>query len=292
VTPPALGDRGPARWLVALGLAALAIGCGEADETHTLKPIVLGMSSSLGPSYDDGDLVIYEAKLPVRLPILRPHTAALKSLQATNVPPYGRMPWLQKDEVALQVSWTLTNLDPDPHAVEILIDPWNEFVRYWPGIAVTDVAREQFLPNLSGIDVMLELPGTSSGSASRRFGTFTFQDMDELAIDLATVMSILDSGPAPDPDNPDQDPRVMLVNHAFAVENRSFHDPLIAPYIPDLIAGLIGFDLGLRSYAPANLAIEIVVELLDRGSGKVLSRDDEGETLPVPTAFITAGYGG
>jgi hypothetical protein len=194
--------------------------------------------------------------------------------------------------VELQVSWTLTNLDPEPHAIEILIDPWNEFVRYWPGMAVTSVERQQFLPNLSGIDTMIELPGTSRGDASRRFGTFTFHDLRELAIDLATVMNILQNGPAPDPENPDQDPRVLLVNHTFHIQNRSFDDPLIAAYIPAVIAGLIGFDLGLRSYAPANVALEIVVELLDRKSGKVLDRHSGGDPIPVPAQSITAGYAG
>jgi hypothetical protein len=287
-----LRDRGPAPLWLGIAFAVLALGCTDQDETITLAPIVLGMSSTMGASYDDGELTIYEAKLPVRLPIARVDAATLNSLRETRPVPYGRMPWLHASDVELQVSWTLTNLDPDSHAVEILIDPWNEFARYWPGMAVTSLERQQFLPNLSGIDTMLALPGTSSGKASRRFGTFTFHDMRELAIDLATVMNIIENGPAPDPEDADQDPRVLLVNHAFAVENRSYDDPLIAAYIPGVIAGLIGFDLGLRTYAPANLAIEIVVELLDRDSGKVLDRHSDGERMPVPSRYITAGYGG
>jgi hypothetical protein len=116
--------------------------------------------------------------------------------------------------------------------------------------------------------------------------------MDEVATDFATVMNILKFGPAADPANPDEDPKVTLANHAFAVENRSFDDPLVAPFVPQVIAGLVGFDIGLRTYEPANLAIELVVEVLDKDSGKVLARDDDAEPIPIPTQYITVGSGG
>jgi len=123
-------------------------------------------------------------------------------------------------------------------------------------------------------------------------GTFTYQDMEEVVIDLATVMNIIENGPAGDPADPDSDPKVTLANHAFNIKNRSYDDPLVAPYIPGTIAGLTGFDIGLRTYAPANLAIEIVVEVVDKDSGKVVDRDSDREILRVPNDYITVGYGG
>jgi hypothetical protein len=235
---------------------------------------------------------MYEVKLPVQLRITQPTDEERQQLNQATVEPYDNAPWITIDEVKVQVSWTLTNLDPDPHNVEVLLDPWNEFGRYWPGLALVDADDEEFLPNYSGIDILMELPGTSSGESSRRFGTFTYQDMDEVATDLATVMAILKFGPQPDPANPDEDPTVTLANHAFAVENRSYDDPLVQQYVPQTIAGLVGFDIGLRTYEPANLAIELVVEVLDKDSGKVLARDDDRTPLPIPAAYITVGYGG
>jgi hypothetical protein len=226
------------------------------------------------------------------LRITQPTDEERQQLNQATVEPYGRAPWITIQEVKVQVSWTLTNLDPDPHNVEILLDPWNEFGRYWPGLALVDADDEEFLPNYSGIDILMELPGTSSGDNSRRFGTFTYQDMDEVATDLATVMAILKFGPQPDPANPDEDPTVTLANHAFAVENRSFDDPLVQQFVPQTIAGLVGFDIGLRTYEPANLAIELVVEVVDKDSGKVLARDDDRTPLPIPGDYITVGYGG
>lgn len=286
---PGMGAWGPVLGMV-VGVATL--GCTESEETHTMKPLVLGMTSNMGASYESEEMTMYEVKLPVQLRIAQPTNEERDALYQETVVPYEHAPWVTIDEVKVQVSWTLSNLDPDPHNVEILLDPWNEFGRYWPGLALVDADDEEFLPNLSGIDILMELPGTSSGDSSRRFGTFTYQDMDEVAIDLATVMNILQNGPQPDPANPDEDPTVTLANHAFAVENRSFNDPLVAPFVPQVIAGLVGFDIGLRTYEPANLAIELVVEVLDKDSGKVLARDDDSEPVPIPAAYITVGYGG
>lgn len=286
---PKVGVLGPA---LAIGLALTAIGCGDSDETQTMNAVALGMTSDMAASYDDGELTMFEVKLPVQLRISRPTQEERQALHQDNVAPYGRSPWITTDDVEVQVSWTLTNLDPDAHAVEILVDPWNEFGRYWPGLALVDADREEFLPNLSGIDILMELPGTDSGGESRRRGTFTYQDMNELAIDLATVMNIIENGPTADPANPEEDPSVMYANHAFAVENRSFSDPLVQPYIPGVIAGLTGFDIGLRTYEPANLAIELVVEVLDKDSGKVVERDSDREILDPPDEYITVGFGG
>src|SRR4029077_5917631 len=84
-------------------------------------------------------------------------------------------------------------LEKDGQNVEILIDPWNEFGRYVPGV---NVGEEETVPNLSGIDLLIHVDGMQ-----RRTGTFTFDDMDEVAIDLATVENILVQNP-PEPAMP------------------------------------------------------------------------------------------
>lgn len=71
----------------------------------------------------------------------------------------------------------------------------------------------------------------------------------------------------------------QLVNHAFETQNRSSDgDVLARPYIPGTIAGLVGFDLGLRTLEPANVAIEIVLELVDVNGDK-LDRDALDPTI-------------
>ena len=293
VAAPTSWGRSPTRLALAGVLALVAVGCGSKDETRSLQPKQLGMSSDMAAVYDDGQMQTYEVKLPVPFPVIAPTSAELAGLQGNAVEPYGRQPWVLKSDVQYQITWTLSNLDPDTHNVELLVDPWNEFGMYWPGMAVTNAQRQEQSPNLSGIDILMEVPGTTRGAASRRFGTFTVQDMDELAIDFATVLEIIKSVPPPVPgSNATDNPAIGLVNHAFARENRSYKDPLVAKYIPKVIAGLTGITLGMRTYEPANVAIEIVVEVVDKGSGKVVQRDQSYAIIAPPTNFVTVANGG
>src|SRR5690606_16323764 len=198
--------------------------------------------------------------------------------ELTNQPvaPYGRMPWVTLDDLRVQLSFTLTNLDDRPHVIEVLIDPWNEFARYYPGIQMVD--DDEAIPNLSGIHSRLRLEGRGSGAASRVQGVYTFDDMDELARDLATVMNMVANPPGGLPDlGEDEDPLLVYVNHTFA--NHSTRDVLAVGYIPDVIPALTGFDLGLRSNEPVTVAIEVAAEVVDLGSGKLQQQGDDDPVL-------------
>jgi hypothetical protein len=297
VQPPSPGAFSPVLAFAGVGLLALAAltGCNNGQETQrTLNPVALGMSDQETPVYSDDEMTLYESKLPVQLPILAPTQTEMNELKG-GVQPYGREPWLKLDDTQVRLNWTLTNLDKYPHDVELMIDPWNEFGRYYPGMELTDPQEQTFEPNLSGIDIIYHLDGSNSGATSRMDGTFTVQDMDELAIDFATVMNIIKLVPASTTDDNSDDMGdysgpLALANHAFNVQNRSYDDPLIAKYIPKVIAGLTGFDIGLRTREPANVALEFVVEMLDpNGTGKVVAQGSTSPTLKMPTKYVTLG---
>ena len=168
------------------------------------------------------------------------------------------------------------------------MDPWNEFGRYYPGVQIED---DEAIPNLSGIEILRFLPGLrdSGGRSSRFHGSFTFDDMEELATDFATVINILENPPAGDGDD---DPRIGLVNYTFNVENR-FDEAvsLTKQYLTPKVPGLVGFDIGLRTTEPANIAIEFTVELVDYSGDAVVVEDDDDETDRVrqPERLYTLG---
>jgi hypothetical protein len=288
--PRAAGGEPPKNgWTHLALLAALAaVGCGSKAEDKNYDPVSLGMVSSDAPFYDDGDTKIYESKRPISLPILTP-TDAQKATLMTPVAPYARTPWITKHDVRVQVSWTLSNLDTDYHNIEILIDPWNEFARYVPAI---NVGEEQVVPDLSGIDLLIRVDGMQ-----RKSGVFTFDDMDELATDLATVQNILaQNPPMMGPPMPGMGPSVNgMINHTFDIHNRSSDpDPLIGRYVPPTIAGLVGFDLGLRSYGQGTVAIEILVEVVDAAGNRVITDGTlriDGSMWLTPDANISAPMG-
>lgn len=279
------------RFAVACAMASSGtLGCGDEEVERSLPPAQVGMNQQVAPIYDDGEMQIYEVKSQIQFPIIAPDALTMDSLEDTDVPPYPRAPWITKEDVRVQLTWTLSNLDEVEHVVEVLVDPWNEFGRYWPGLQIVDADNQEFMPNLSGIDKYYIVPGKGAGEASRIHGTYTFDDMDELAIDFATVMNMIAYPPLiPGGGGEYEDPTVTYTNHAFEVRNRSFEDLLIKPYIPAVVPGLTGIDFGLRTYEPATIAIEVAVELVDQGNGRVQERGSDEPLLEPTDQVVTVG---
>jgi hypothetical protein len=208
------------------------------------------MTDKMPPYFDDGQNQIYQVQIPVMLPLRRPTDEEAAALG--KVAPYPSEPWIKADDIKTEIRFTISNLDDNKHVVELLVDPWNQFVRYQPGIQI--VEDEPAQPDFSGFDKRYIIPGKG-----RLQGTITNDDTRELAVDLATVMVINANPPA--------DPMANvngLFNHVFNLQNRSTApSPLIANYIPKVVPAMIGFDLGLRSLEPMNVAVEIIVDVHD-----------------------------
>jgi hypothetical protein len=273
--------------LLACVVCALSVnGCSNAA-TQTAAPVVLGMSDKLTPFYMDENTTLYEVQVPVPLPIRKPTATDLAALTGKD-PPYPRPPYLLDSDEQIEIHYTITNLDAGSHVVELLIDPWNEFVRYRPGITV--VSDDETLPNLSGIDEYFVVNGMS-----RLTGTITQDDTNDLAVKLATVENIMAqpgadmSGIVTDgAESTDMSDTTQLINHVFNIQNRTnTGDPLFTKYIPSVIAGLTGWDLGLRTGEPANIAIEISMDLTDLNGNRIVQPGQTTATLAMPTTIIT-----
>jgi hypothetical protein len=268
------------------GAALLATGCGG-DTTRHLDPKAFALTSTMAPFYDDGELKLYQTELDVNLPIRRPSDAERSALNK-KVGPFGHTPWVTTSDVRVQLSWTLANLDKDPHSVEVLVDPWNEFGRYVPGVLVQG---DNAIPNLSGIDEVYDLPGLGTDRSSRIEHTFSFDEMDELATDFATVINILASVQATPAmgNQPADDPRPGLVNHAFNLQNHHGHDPFTDGYVPAVIPGLLGFGIAVRTREPANVALELSVEVVDANGDRVIPDGSADQPLVAPTRTFSLG---
>ena len=267
--------RAPHAALVLGACAIVFVGaaCANSDASQVTTPTVLGMTSSLAPVYDDGQMQLYQVQVPVRLPIRRPDDSELQGLPKAD--PYPRGPWLLQSDLRLEIRYTLTNLDDQPHTVLMMVDPWNEFVRYKPGIVVS---QEMSLPNLSGIERRVRLQ-----PKSRIVGTLINDDLIELAVDLATAENVIKNPPT----DPNADP-AGIINRAFNFQNRSnLPDPIVGPYIPQVIAGLTGFDLGLRTEEQATLAVEISIDITDNNGNKVIPDGQTAQKIGIPSRTIS-----
>jgi hypothetical protein len=252
---------------------ALVPACANDDAAQVMPPVVVGMLDTTGPTYDDGQVQIYEVYTPVVLPMRRPNDDERPKGQ---VDPYPRPPFLLASDTRVTVRYTLTNLEDKQHTAELLIDPWNEFVRYVPGVTISD---ENAQPNFSGFDHFFVLP-----PKERIEGIFTPDDMTELATDLGTAMKLQETPPAAD--GPFGGP--VLYNRAFNIQNRSSQpDPVLAPYIPAVVAGVVGFDLGLRTYEPAKIAVEIVIDVEDLNGNRVVKPDEDTKKIGRPGTVLS-----
>jgi hypothetical protein len=286
---PVLGSRALA--LSVCALAPFAAGCGEEEETRILDPVQVAMDENITPVYEDEEMSIYEVKRSVAFPIIAPNDEAMAALQNNPMEPYDRQPWITLEDVRVQLSWTVTNLDDVQHTVQIIIDPWNEFGWYYPGLTLVDAEEGEYLPNLSGIDRRFVLDGANKGKYSRRQGVFTYEDLDEMARDFATVMALIDNPPTSLPGGgmleEGETALPTYVNHAFDEQNHSERDPLTRPWVPGVVAGLTGIDMGLRTTEPARIALEVVVEITDQGTGKVRQEGENDALLPKNDTIIT-----
>jgi hypothetical protein len=256
--------------------SACVVGCESAGADQVSQPIVLGMSDSVAPIYNTQQLTLYEVQVPVSLPVRQPTSQEESSLGGAD-PPYPHQPYLLDTDESLEIRFTISNLDSEQHAVYLLLDPWNEFVRYRPG--VTFLNDEETLPNPSGFQKAFLVD-----AMSRVEGTVTTDDTTALAIALATAMAIL-SQPA-DPNATYSN--TTLVDHAFDLQNRPIsNDPLVSSYIPSTIAGLTGFDLGLQTDAAENVSIEIIYDIVDLNGNRLIPQGQSGTQIGIPTTILS-----
>jgi hypothetical protein len=171
------------------------------------------------------------------------------------------------------------NLSDQKQNVELLIDPWNEFVKYQPMRTVSD---EDVTPDRAGYD-----RNRIVQPMEKLQGTITTDDTLEMATDLATVQNIQATV---------TDPMANLnglFNNAFDLQNRSSAaeqlDPLIAKYIPKVVPGLTGVTVGFRLARPARVALEVIVDIVDLKMDRVVAPGEEASKmlLPEPTTILS-----
>jgi hypothetical protein len=285
--------------VAAFGGLVLAAACNNGSADQVTAPTAVGMTNSLAPYYQDGQITLYQAQTPVALPVKKPSGNLGPAPKGT---PYSHAPYLTVDDESVEIHWVLTNLDTVSHNVWLLIDPWNEFVRWKPGVTV--VSDEETLPN-EGYDQEFVL-----APKSKMEGTITTDDTKEIAIKLASVQNFLAS-PAGQPMMMDAgasdnslDP-TQVCNNIFDYQNRSNSvppDPFFTPWIPPVIAGLTGFDLGIRMETsaddpaaqgdgdagpPRNIAVEVTMDVQDLSGDRFVVQGSGDPTMPMPMKTLS-----
>jgi hypothetical protein len=288
---------------VAAGLCVLVVGvgfhelaaCTSSSADQVTRPIAVALAAGDAgamPTTDDGETMTFLSQIPVPLPV-RAMTAA--DVQAAGAAPantpYPRGVFLLSTDESVEIHFTLSNVDTASHNVWLLVDPWNEFVRWRPGETVTE---EAVIPNF-GYDLYFTVPGQQ-----RVVGTITSDDVREIAIKLASVEQLLASPQAQAQIaaeaagamtmTGDMFDATSIANNIFNPQNRSNStpgDPLYTPWIPPVIPGITGFDLGVRTTEPANVAVEITMEVQDLRGDRFVAQDSNAAELGPPPVTLS-----
>jgi hypothetical protein len=260
------------------GTLALAPACANSDFTLVGAPLVVSISetnASLGSEQEP----LFESKIPVLLPLRAPSSDEAAKLGALS--PYPRAPFLTSTDTRVTVRFVLTNLDEEDRVVELLVDPWNEFVRYDPG--QPSVQEEDIVVNLSGVDRFVKV-----SAKDRISGIITPDDFVELAKDLGTVQALAKLPPPAAGQDPNGFAGPALYNRAFNAQNRiGENDPVLSKFVPAVAAAVVGFDIGLRTRTKARVSLDLTYEITDLNGKRVLRPDEAEAALPKPSATLT-----
>jgi hypothetical protein len=167
---------------------------------------------------------------------------------------------VKRDDIAIQVDFTLTNLDAEAHNIDVILNGANEFHEYVPRVLMDE---ERAIPLHSQWERRYDL-----GPKQRVSATVREEELDEMAVDLATVVN----------GAPNSDEIVYF-------ENNSASDKRAKPYIPQVIPGLIAVRMGMRATAASNALLEASVRVRDQATK--LAEDDEARLEQMPQAFAS-----
>jgi hypothetical protein len=171
--------------------------------------------------------------------------------------PYRRLPWVQRGDVEVEVDFSLTNLDDETHQASVIVNGFNEFHEYVPGVIVVD---DEATAEFAQWERLYEL-----GPRERIERTIREEQLDEVAVDLATVVN--------GADNP---------NNVVFFENQSGSDERNREFIPAVVPGLMGLRLGLRGREAANLLLEATVRVRDTADRLASEGEEPFRTNPEP----------
>jgi hypothetical protein len=255
--------------VLALAAAAAALGACN-DERRYIGDDGLyqvALTENTAPAFEAEDDALYVVETRVELPVLVPTETSLADLQqaVSGFPdlPFPRMPWVERGDLPIEVDFTLSNLDDDTRQVAVIVNGFNEFDEYEPGVTVID---DEAVVDFSQWERLYELE-----PLQRLNYTIREEDFDEVAVDLATVVN-----GAPNS------------NAIVFFENKSVSDERSQEYIPDVIPGLAGFRIGLRATEAANVLLEATVRVRNAGDRLADEGDLTMEIYPEPFMPVVA----
>ena len=215
------------RRLSALALLCVA-GCSDVSYIGDAGFETFAMTADTPPFATGEENAVYLVEQTIELPIREPRPErfdALSIIPEGITIPYARLPWVTRHDYEVQIDYTVINLEDVTRRVTLQLNGGNEFHEYFPGFIIED---DEVVVEFSGWEetVVLEPLG-------RHSGTIREEEIDEIAVDLATVVN-----------------GVTNANTIVHPNSHSAHDPRAIPFVPSVVPALVAFRLGLRTEGP------------------------------------------
>jgi hypothetical protein len=233
---------------------ALVGGCLEESRYHVVQEQV-ELTADTPPAYvTEDDEEVFRVDRAFALRITAPSQAALAQLtrdapgRTTN---YPRLPWVSLHDLELQLDYAITNASEEPITAMVTLNGVNEFQYYAPGPE-----------NLHQWERRIAL-----APRQRVTGTVTELEMDEIAIDLATVVN-----GAPNSN--------LVVDR----NSQSGRDPRVSQYVPRVVPGLVGVRAGIESMRAAPVVLEVFIRVQDH-EDRAQPRGEASWQLPEAAPF-------
>jgi len=245
--------------ILALCLFALTACQEVVEQPVTYGPLAFAMTADTPPAIanEDGD-GLYVVLFPVVLPLRAPTTEEMNDLMAAPaVSPFMSAIWLNNGDIGMTGDIVLTNLDDEEHVIKLVLEARTEFHQHVPNVALDD--EGDVAADFSSYEQTIILP---PGARLQR--RITDEEFDEVALDFAAIIN-----GAPN------------ANQVFYFLNQHMRDPRNDQYIPPVVPGLVGFNVGIRSTSPVNVAVELTMSLVDR-SDRVAREGDGLWDIPEP----------
>lgn len=236
-----------------LALSLLTCASCVQEQRYAIENERVELTADAEPVFVDEEDEIFVVFRNFELQISRPSEGFEQALAASDLP-YPRAPWVALHDLGLELYYSLENRGDESVNAMVFLDGRNEFNQYEPNVENADLHQWQRR--------VLLTPG------QRVTGTVTEQQMDEIAVDLSTVVN-----GAPNS------------NLVVQFESQSGLDARVRPFIPRIVAGLVGVRAGLQTGRAAPLWLDIslrVRDFEDRAAARGESRWD----LPDATAFV------
>ncbi len=252
--------------LLQVGALVGLMGC--TDHLHIGEDgfFAFALTADTPASVEAEDSAMYVAEQRIELPLRPPTDAQLAELgEGADALPWARRPWVTRGDYELEVDYTLINLEDSRVRVTLSINGINEFHEYMPGFVVDD---DEIIAELNQWERVVELD-----PQERRFGTIREEQLDEVAVDLATVVN-----------------GVANAHQVVHPDNHSGSDVRSSGFVPDVVAALTGIRaslvvIGDAGSPPPEVLVEMTVRVRDE-RGVVLDQEEGRWELPDVELFL------